>query len=36
MGWGIAPIGSTATVGVVREGKAQSLRIPVERPRRVQ
>ena len=29
-------IGSTAAVGVVREGKPQTLRIPVERPRRGQ
>ncbi len=29
-------IGSTAAVGIVREGKAQTLRIPVERPRRGQ
>ena len=29
-------IGSTASVGIVREGKPQTLRIPVERPRRGQ
>jgi Do/DeqQ family serine protease len=29
-------IGSTAAVGIVREGKTQTLRIPVERPRRGQ
>ena len=29
-------IGSTAAVGIVREGQAQTLRIPVERPRRGQ
>ena len=27
-----APIGSTATLGVLREGKAQSIKVPIEKP----
>jgi len=28
-----APVGSTAALGVVREGRAQTLQVPIERPR---